>query len=150
MRDYFGYQREVRPNGQLATSEYAVLSLGGVMGLVQQATATYSQVVNAKFEAGSPTLFWVTGQPSGVIQFARLVGKEGIFASFGSIEGKCGELIGVQISLNGTGGCASARMGGGGIRFSGGVAENVTLSYQAGLLEIQEGAVIRVASMARA
>jgi hypothetical protein len=146
--DFFGYNRDVKPNGQIASSEFATLSLGSRMALVQSVQATYSQSVNSKFEVGSPTLFWVTGQPQGNIQFSRLVGKGGFLSAFGELENACGKVIGVAIGLDGTGGCSAVTNAGGrGVQFSGGVPENINISFSAGTLEVSEGAALRVASM---
>jgi len=146
--DFFGYNRDVKPNGQIASSEFATISLGSRMALVQTVQATYSQTVNAKFETGSPTLFWITGQPQGNITFSRLVGKGGFLSAFGALKNACGKVIGVALGLDGTGGCSAvSNSGGSGVQFSGGVPENVSINFKAGTLEVSEGASIRVASM---
>lgn len=150
-KDYFGYQRTVEPNGAIVSSEYATLSLGGgKMALVQTVRATYGQTVTAKFEVGSPTLYWITGQPVGQIELGRLVAKGGFLEGFSSLENSCGSVIPVTLGLDGTGGCSVGEGGGGsGLQFSGGVPEQVTVQFQAGLLEISEGCSIKVASMTR-
>ena len=148
MEDFYGYSRDVKPNGQVTSSEFATLSIDGHMDLVQQVQATYMQTVNAKFEVGSPTLYWVTGQPQGTITFARLVGKGGFFSKFSSLKGSCGKVVGLKVGLDGSGGCTTVQASGNTVSFDGGVAEQVSLSFQAGVLEVTEGATVRVASMA--
>lgn len=147
--DILGYKRDVRPNGQLFSSEFATISMGGRMALVQNVQASYGQTVTPMFEVGSPTLYWLTGQPMGQVQVGRLVGRGGFFDSFGSVEDSCGRLLGLKIGLDGTGGCSAAQAGGSGLSFDGGVVENLTASFSAGELQVQEGATIRVASMRR-
>jgi len=148
--DILGYKRDVHPNGQIFSSEFATISLGSKMALVQNVTASYGQTVQPKFEVGSPTLYWLTGQPMGQVQIARLVGRGGFFDSFGSLENSCAKLLGLKIGLDGTGGCTAAQSSGGsGLNFDGGVVSNLTASFSAGDLQVQEGATIQVASMRR-
>lgn len=149
-KDILGYSRDIRPNGQIFSSEFATISMGGRMALVQGVQASYGQTVTPKFEVGSPTLYWLTGQPMGQVQIGRLVGRGGFFDSFGTVEDSCGSLIGLKIGLDGTGGCTAAQGGGGsGLSFDGGVVANLTASFNAGDLQVQEGATIQVASMRR-
>lgn len=146
--DFFGYKRDIKPNGAVASSEYATLDLGGRMALVQTVTANYAQQVNAKFELGTPTLYWVTGQPQGDVTFRRLVGKGGFLSAFGAMQNACGEVLAVSIGLDGTGGCSTVQNSGGqGIKFSGGVPVGVSVDITAGTLEVSEGGSMRCASM---
>ena len=151
MKDFWGYDREVKPNGFISSSELATIAIGGGANitLVQQVTAQYSHMVSAKFESGSPTLYWLTGQAQGAINFSRLVGKEGFLASLSALAGQCGSVIGVTLGLNGKGGCAGVVASGGGksAKFSGAVPESLTISWSAGSLECQESAAIKVASL---
>lgn len=146
--DFFGYSRDIKPNGAIASSEYATISLGSRMALVQTVQANYAQQVNAKFELGTPTLYWLTGQPQGDITFRRLVGKGGFLSAFGRMRNACGSVINLTIGLDGTGGCSSvSNSGGSGIQFSGAVPVGVTVDVTAGTLEVSEGGSIRAASM---
>lgn len=148
--DILGYSRDVRPNGQIFSSEFATISMGGRMALVQGVEASYGQTVTPMFEVGSPTLYWLTGQPMGQVQIGRLVGKGGFFSAFGQIENSCASLLGLRIGLDGTGGCTAAQASSGsGLSFDGGVVANLTASFNAGDLQVQEGATIQVASMRR-
>jgi hypothetical protein len=150
MKDFWGYDREVQPNGYIASSELATITIGDAsrITLVQNVTATYTHMVSAKFESGSPTLFWLSGQPQGSITFSRLVGKEGFLASLSGLSGKCGSVVGVTLALNGTGGCSgSAATGGKSARFSGAIPESLNIAWQAGTLECQEGAGLKVATL---
>ena len=146
--DYFGYNREIQPNGAIVSSEYATLDLGGRMALVQTVSANYAQQVNAKFEIGTPTLYWVTGQPQGDITFRRCVGKGGFLSAFATMSNACGKVLGVSIGLDGSGACSTvSNSGGKGIKFSGGVPVNVSVDITAGSMEVSEGGSMRAASM---
>ena len=146
--DFFGYSREVKPNGQITSSEFATLYMGGKMDLVQNVTAQYGQSVNAKFEVGSPTLYWVTGQPQGSVNFGRLVGRGGFLSRFGELKDSCGKIVKLHIGLDGTGGCTAAQgAGGSGVNFDGGVPESLQIQFSAGTLEVSEGVAIKVASL---
>lgn len=146
-QDFFGYTRDVNANGQIATSEWATLSIGSRMSLVQSANWSYQQTVNPKYEAGSAALYWVQGQPSGTIRFSRAVGKGGFLSAFSDLRNSCGSLLNLSIGLDGEGGCVKAGFGGSAIQFSGGVAQSVEGSFQAGLLDVTEGANIMCATM---
>lgn len=145
--DFYGYTRDVNANGQIATSEWATLSIGSRMSLVQSASWTYQQTVQPKYEAGSAALFWVQGQPSGTIQFSRAVGKGGFLSAFDRLRNSCGSLVNLSIGLDGGGACAEAASGGRTIQFSGGVAQSITGSFAAGLMDVTEGASMLVATM---
>lgn len=147
--DILGYRRDVKPNGQIYSSEFATITLGGKVSLVQSVQATYGQTVVPKFEVGSPTLYWLTGQPMGSVNIGRLVGRGGFLSSFGAVENSCGTLISVKLGLDGTGGCSAAQESGSGLSFDGGVVASLSVSFAAGALEVNEGAVIQVASMRR-
>ena len=148
MQDFLGYKRDIKPNGQIMTGELATLSIGGSRSnLVQQVTAQYGQAVMPKFEVGSPTLYWLTGQPMGSVTFSRIVGCGGFLSALGSLRGSCGTLVPVQIGSDGQTGCTTARCGGGTLSFDGGVVESVNVTFSAGTLEVAEGATIKVAAM---
>jgi hypothetical protein len=148
MKDYWGYNRTVEPNGTLVSSEHATFDLGGRMALVQQVSANYAQNIMPKFEAGSATLRWLTGQAQGVINMDKLVGKEGFFEAFAALVDSCGSLQTVKIGLSGDAGCAAAiTPGGRTINYSGAVPAEVRTRFSAGQLEVQEGTTLRAAVM---
>jgi hypothetical protein len=137
--DFFGYERETYANGQIMSSEVAILSLGGSpCSLVQSVQSSYTQRVEPKFEGGSANLFWVTGQPQGVIDIGAFVGSGG-FNLLSKANGNEGNISGVDASL----------LGAGGLSFKGAVVESVRMSYQAGTLVVEEGMTIKAASMSR-
>jgi hypothetical protein len=150
-KDFFGYVRDVNANGAVLTSEFATINLGGgIVRLVQNVNASYNQQVQSKFEAGSPSLYWVTGQAQGTVQMGRLLGRDGWFAGFSTFEDACGELKSLTIGLDGNSGCAAVRPAGGStLQFSDAVPESLTLNFTAANLEVQEGITIRVATMSK-
>lgn len=153
MKDFWGYEREVKPNGFIMSSEFATIAIQGTrLSLVQQVTAQYAHMVSAKFESGSPTLFWLTGQPQGTVTFSRLVGQDGFLKSLSAMGNTCGSVIGITLGLNGKGGCSGVAGASGGAQagFSGVVPESLTISWQAGTLEVQEGASFKVAMLSAA
>lgn len=147
-RDFFGYSREVKPNGQLISSEYATLSVGGKgrVTLVQAVQATYGQRAEPKFEAGSSNLYWVTGQPMGEITMGRLVGSDGL-SGIRMLEGGCGSLRSIKIGFDGQGGCAEAVVAASGLNFRDAVPVSVGVSFTAGQLEVGENFSLRCAHM---
>lgn len=145
--DILGYTRDVKPNGQLYSSEFATISIGGRMSLVQSVQGSYGHTVQPRFETGSPTLYWLTGQPMGQVQIGRLVGKGGFFATFNQLENSCAELLSLTVGLDGNGGCTAVQGAAGGLFLDGGVVANMSFGFSAGALEVQEGASIQVASM---
>lgn len=152
--DILGYKRTVKANGALYSSEYATVKLGagGNLGLVQSVRGSYSQTVNAKFESGSPTLYWQTGQAQGQISIGRLVGEGGFWAGFSSVENSCGELTNVTIGLDGDVGCATATLAGngaGGLKYTNAVVQGFGFDWSAGGLDINESVQIAAGSMVR-
>jgi hypothetical protein len=150
-QDFFGYVRDVQANGSVLTSEFATINLGGgIIRLVQSVNATYAQNVQAKFEAGSPTLYWVTGQAQGTIQMGRLLGREGWLSGFTAFENACGELRSLTIGLDGNSGCAAvAPANNSNLRFTDAVPQQITINFNVGGLEVTEGITIRAATMSR-
>lgn len=148
--DILGYNRTVKADGEVLTSEYAVLSMsgGGAISLVQQAQGQYGHKIQSVFEGGTANMYYITGQPEGQISFARLVGRAGLGTFLRNGAGGCGALTTLAVSLNGSGACANISASGGkGYSFSGAMIENIQFSYSTGDLQIQEGAALRVAHM---
>jgi hypothetical protein len=153
-QDFFGYSRTVQPNGTLVSSEFATIAIGSgkTITVVQQVQAQYQQMVTPKFEAGSPTLYWLTGQPSGTVSFSRLISSSGFFSELSGLQNACGSLISVTLGLDGIGGCSAAvsPTGNNKAKFTGAVPESIQISWSAGTLEVSEGASIRVATLTSA
>lgn len=153
--DILGYKRTIKANGALYSAEYATVKLGdgGNIGLVQSVRGTYGQTVNAKFESGSPTLYWQTGQAQGQISIGRLVGEGGFFEAFSAAENSCGELQNVTVGLDGDVGCTTAKLAsssGGKLKYTNAVVQGFGFDWSAGGLDINESIQIMAGSMVRA
>lgn len=136
--DFYGYDREISPNGTVMTSEMAVITFGGsTMGLAQSITGSYKQTIAPAFEIGSPNMAFVAGQPMGSLEITRLCGKEGFLKSFTGVKGSgCGALL--DVSINAQSSCASAQVSGGSVRWSSAMASNVSISSNAQGLQVTE------------
>jgi hypothetical protein len=142
MSTYFGYNRNT--SGTVATSEHATVSFGGggKLKLVQTVEAAYAQRVEARFEAGSADMYWVTGQPQGTISFSRMVTTGDSLLS--GYDVPCGEVSSIAIGMDGTS-CKPA--GGGRLTFKDGVVERVGVSVQVGSLQVAESVQMKVATL---
>ena len=145
MRSIFNTQRTVKPSGQIASSEYALISIGGRTELGQSVTGSYSRTIQTVHELGSPNVAYVSGHEQGQLSFNRIVGSNGFFSGWDA--DACGLIRPVSISLGGGPCVASAR---GGLRFGGAMVEAISFEMTAGTLEIREGIQMRVATMGRA
>jgi len=146
-KNIYGYERTEKSDpGQIVSSDHALIDVGGVVGLVQSVTGNYSHRVEPKFEAGSPNLYWVTGQASGTIEIGRLLGA-GNFEGGLSLGDGCGVISPITISMDG-GSCVKAGESQT-IVFSGAVVQSYTLAFSVGNLEVTEGLRIMIAELAR-
>jgi hypothetical protein len=146
-KDILGYSRDVKPNGQIFSSEFATISIGGKMSLVQSVQGSYQQTVTPRFEVGSPTLYWLTGQPMGQVSISRLVGSGGFFTAFKALKNSCATLTPITIGLDGTGGCTVAQQTGSGLFLDGAVVSSLGFGFSAGVLEVQESVQMQFASL---
>lgn len=110
--DFYGYNR-AKAGEFIMSSDYASLYFSnsptgnpdpsGKAGLIQSVSVAYQHNVQARFEAGSSELFWLTGQSQGSVAVGRLVGQQGILNGvvFGNAPGSLrkGVLGGVEIKL---------------------------------------------------
>lgn len=141
--EFFGHNRIVKSANQLASSEYARISVGGNVTLGQNVTANYGQQIRPLYEIGAPSVMFVAGHAQGTVSVGRLVGNNGFFQTFQGTQ--CGRIQPVSISGGGGGPCSGG--GGGSISFDGGIIESVSLQITAGQIEMTEGVVIKVATM---
>jgi hypothetical protein len=139
--DFFGYNREVGSTNQLSSSEYAALTVGEKVSLCQNITASYQQDIKPLYEVGNPSIYFVPGHASGNVGFGRLAGEGGFFANLRG--GACGQISPVSINSEGS----ACFAGSGNLNFSGATVQSVSLTINAGAVEIQEQANILVASM---
>lgn len=145
MTDFFGYNKEVKSGDQLASSEFALLTVGTQQSLVQSVQASYGQQIRPLFEVGSPSIYWVGGHSEGQISVSRLVGVNGFLRGLRNVGANCGRVTPVTIQLSGGGACFANASGG--LTFDGAILENVSFNLNSGQIEIVEGFTVRVANM---
>lgn len=148
--DYFGYSRQVKAPGEVLSSEFATLAIDGgdQLLLLQNCTVNYQHAVQPVFEAGTPDLYWVTGQPQGSCGITRAVGKEGFLSKFNGGR-SCAELRSLNVALNGRGGCVQATAGKG-VAMSGCMPQAIGFSFGAGQLQMQESLTLLIANLREA
>ena len=144
--EFFGYQRSGDPRAQIISSEFAKITIGGQVSLVQSVSASYQHDVRPVYEVGSSQIRWVTGHPKGQLSISRVVGNRGFFHGLNG--GNCGHLS--TIAINATRGqeCSNVAVSvNGRIRFAGAILQAVNINIQAGRVEIIEGAQILFTDM---
>jgi hypothetical protein len=144
MKSIFNTNRQVTSRAQVASSEYAIVQLGGRSELAQQVTGNYGREIRQIYEIGSPNIMWVGGHESGALNFSRIVGTGGFFD--GLDNGECGVIRPVSINLGG-GPCVAVASGG--LHFGEAMLERVDFSLSVASVEITEGISLRVATMSR-
>lgn len=143
MADIFTYQHRDRNNGQVASSDYAVVSIGNKQNaLTQSVDVNYGQKIEEVTQVGSTQIYWMPGRPSGTITIQALVGKGGFFAGWKNQ--KCGVIANSTVRLNKSR-CGFA--GGGKMTFRGGIVESVTAQLNTQRQTIVHGATIKIASL---
>lgn len=140
----FNTTRQANSRARAASSEYALVTLGGRTELGQSVTGNYTRQIQTIFEIGSTGIMWISGHEQGSLAFSRLVGAQGFFSGWNP-DG-CGEIKPVAINLSGGPCVAVAR---GGLGFDGTILESYNFALQAGTLEITEGVNLRVANLSR-
>lgn len=141
MSDIFGYDKNGTAIGQVASSEFVSINVGGKISLAQNVTATYGQTITEISNIGDSMIYWLPGKPKGSIRVDKLVGAAGFLKDFAI--GACGEMSGVSINANG-GRCTT---GSGAISMDGVIAESVTITVSSDNLTVAESLQARVASM---
>ena len=139
--DFFGYNRTVGKNTDIASSEYAKLAIGSQVNLCQSVNVQYGQEVRPIYTVGSPNVYFVSGHAQGSIDFDRLAGKGGFWANLQNKQ--CGIITGLNVT-SGAEGCYGA---GGRIQFDGATIKAIGLRITAGAIEITESASIMIASL---
>lgn len=81
--DKGGDNRKIVTSHQGAAVSFGGGSGGSSLRLIQQASVQYQQRTEARFELGSDTLYWATGQSQGTMQLNKLVGAQSsVWAGF--------------------------------------------------------------------
>lgn len=142
MADIFGYNNNVKSEGQVASSEFASVTVGSKQSLVQSVIADYGQTVTPVSQVGDTQIYWITGQPQGTLNITKLVGSGGFFEGWKGLE--CGKVNNLAVSLDG-GRCGFS--GAGNLTFNGGVIQRVNVTLGTGQMTIGENCVIQIASL---
>jgi hypothetical protein len=148
-KDFFGYNRKVTAPGTALPAEFATLTLGddaAAVLLLQSAQISYAHTVQPFFEIGSANLYWVTGQPMGSAQIGRVVGQEGFLQKFGKGTA-CAQIQSLSLGLKESGSCVEVKAAGKGVNLLNCMPEAITITVQAGALQMQEGMSIRVGTL---
>jgi hypothetical protein len=109
MQSIFGTTRTKPAFGRVASSEYAIINVGGNTELLQSVNGQYGRQVQTYYEIGTPNVNWVPGSEEGSLSISRLVGKGGFFDGWQGNE--CGVISPVSINLSG-GPCIAVARGG--------------------------------------
>lgn len=144
MADLFGYNRSGSSLGQVASSEFAGVNVGGKLALVQQVNVDYTQQIDEVKAVGDSNIYWLPGRPSGNISVDKLVGTGGFFSGWST--GQCGQINSLSVNLSG-GSCGFS--GSGSLSFTGAVVETFSLQMSAQNQTISETARIKVATVSR-
>jgi hypothetical protein len=145
MADLFGYNRTGNAIGQVASSEYASVNVGGKLALVQSVNVTYTQQIDEVKAVGDSNVYWIPGRPSGTINVSKLVGQGSFFQGWSA--GQCGRID--SLSINVGGGVCGFSSGGGGLSFTGAVVETFSLEMSSQAHTVTETASIKVATISR-
>jgi len=141
MSDIFGYEKNGTAIGQVASSEFVSINVGGKISLAQSVTATYGRTITEVSNIGDSMIYWLPGRPKGTFAVEKLVGSGGFLKDFAI--GACGEMSGVSVNAN-SGRCTT---GAGAISMDGVIAESVTIRVSSDSLTVAESLTARVASM---
>jgi hypothetical protein len=134
----FGQSTRVRLEGAIASSEAAVVAVGGNVALVQNCTVNATQQIEEVTAVGSTDVYWMTGRPQATISVSALVSSQGFW---GGWKGRnCGKIGGGSISVSG-GRCGF--QGSGNVSFSDAVVENLNLDITNGRQTITHGVTVR-------
>ena len=144
MRDVFSYDNNIATSGQVASADYARVSVkagGGRNALVQSVDVSYQQQIEEVTQVGNTQIYWLPGRPMGRIGIQSLVGSDGFFADW---KAPCGKIDTASISIEG-GNCDFE--GQGSLFFKGAVVESLNANLSTGRQTISQGASVRVANM---
>lgn len=142
MQDIFNYNRTSKSAGQVASSEFAVISMGGKQSLVQQVQVQYGQQITPITQIGDVNIYLMAGRAQGTVNCTKLVGSGGFLAGWRNRD--CGRITPMSVSMAGSRCGFSGR---GSLSFDGGILASVNITLSAEQLQISESATIQIASM---
>lgn len=142
MQDIFNYNRTSKSSGQVASSEFAVISMGGKQSLVQSVAVSYGQMIQPVTQIGDVNIYLMAGRAQGSVNCTKLVAGGGFLSGWAGKE--CGKITPMSVNMAG-GRCGFS--GKGSLSFDGGILESVNITLSAEQLQISESATIKIASM---
>lgn len=147
MADIFGYNTNVKSTGQIASADFASVTVGGTVAnseggaLVQSLSISYQQRLEEIMQVGSPQIHWLPGRPSGSVEISKLVGSGGFFKDW---QGECGIITPVSVSVSG-GECGFS--GNGSLKVDLAIVERVQMQMDSSKQTIASSASIRIAGL---
>lgn len=142
MQDIFNYNRSTKSSGQIASSEFAVVSMGGQQSLVQNVLVNYGQQVTPITQLGDVNIYLMGGRAQGTVNCTKLVGAGGFLDGWKNRD--CGKITPMSVNLSGS---RCGFVGRGGLSFDSGLLQNVTITLSSEQLQISESATIAIASL---
>ena len=144
MADIFGYEQTAKSSGQIASADYAVVTVGSKNSLVQSVDASYTQKIEEISQVGDTQIYWLPGRPQGSLKVDKLVGSGGFFSGWSLAN--CGRINNATVNVAG-GRCGFS--GSGSLSFTGGVVENISMRLGTQQQTIAESVSIKVASISK-
>lgn len=145
MEDIFGYEKTIKSEGAIISSQFGALLIGEKVALLQSTRGNYGREIRTMLETGSSNVFFVTGNSQGQMQCSAAVGEKGFFKQLGNGLKSCGTLENVGINLL-TGRCTK---GEGGLSFFGVHIRDLEFSLTTGAEAVTEGFSLVLAGMNR-
>lgn len=143
--EIFSQTRTTDPTAQILSSEFAKISMGGIVTMAQNMTMSYGRPLRPITVIGESNIYYVAGPAQGNVQMGRLTGKGGFLEPFRAIGQNCGKITTIQV--NASGGQCTANVGESNLSFGGGMLENLGIQIQTGQPEIVESASIKFSTL---
>lgn len=147
MQDVFSYDNNINTSGEIASADYARVSVsagGGSNALVQSVDVSYRQQIEEVTQVGSTQIHWMPGRPQGSISIQSLVGSDGFFKDW---KAECGKIDTASIQIDQASGNNCDFTGSGSLFFKGAVVESLQANMSTGRQTITQGAQIRCAGL---
>lgn len=148
MNDVFGYEKTIAAAGSIISAQFAQLSIGSRVALVQNVQGEYGREIRTMLESGSSNIYFIDGNSQGSITVSAAVGGQGFLSAISGALAKCGSVDSLAVDLKAGNKCAASAAGGG-ITFAGGQIEKMSFTFATGLDAVTESFSIRVASMSK-
>lgn len=141
MADFFGFSKEVKGPGSIASSSAVLVSVGGgKVNLAQSVQIEYSRTIEPHYELGDDNVYFTVAPASGTCDITRLVGEGAMLSPFKS-SNNCGlETVQVASSGNGCGGDI-------GVVTMRGLAQKVTVSANVQGFTVTDGATYSIGEL---